>query len=358
MAANSPKISILLPSLNVRSFLEPRVDSLLKQTFTDWEAIVLDSHSTDGTWEYFQAVARVDPRFRLNQVPREGVYAAINRGLALSAGEFVYIATCDDTMAPEFLAQMMGALVRCPEAGVAVCDCLFINRDGNELRPEDMTDQLSRRQVSNLLKSGSVRTSLPSIKLDHINYRPPPHDCFLHFNGRSVYFSLTQLLIRTSSAKAAGVFETNLSSAADFRWLVRLTSLTGSIHLPKRFATWRFHGDQVSLRRDKARLSDMAKMCESILPEIRQRHPGLLTDSDCKLLLLPYKILLAHCLIGRVRYWLRGFAHLCATFVKHPFMTLRILYRSGFRKGVVRNFVIASTLQRKGIVPRKLDTVS
>ena len=358
MAANSPKISILLPSLNVRSFLEPRIESLLKQTLSDWEAIVLDSHSTDGTWEYFEAVARADSRFRLNQVPLEGVYAAINRGLALSAGEFVYIATCDDTMAPEFLAQMMGALGGCPEAGVAVCDCLFINRDGNELRPNDMTDQLSRRQIRNLLKSGNVRASLPSIKLRDTNYRPSPHDCLLHFNGRSVYFSLTQLLIRTASAKAAGVFETNLSSAADFRWLVRLTSLTGSVHLPKRLATWRFHGDQVSLRRDNSRLGDMAKMCESILPAIRQRHPGLLTDSDCKLLLLPYKILLAHSVIGRVGYWLRGFAHLCATFIRHPLTTLRILHRCAFRKGVVRNFVIASTLQRKEIVPRNLDTFS
>jgi glycosyltransferase involved in cell wall biosynthesis len=358
MPGNSPKVSLLLPSLNARRFIEPRVDSLLNQTFTDWEAIVLDSQSTDGTWEYFESVARVDSRLRLNQVPREGVYAAINRGLELAAGEFVYIATCDDTMAPDFLAQMIEALVGCPEAGVAVCDCLFINQNGNELQPEDMTDRLSKRQIRNLLRSGTVRTSLPSIKLRHINYRPPPHDCLLHFNGRSVYFSLTQLLVRTASAKAAGVFETDLSSAADFRWLVRLTSLTGSVHLPKRLATWRFHGDQVSLRRDNTRLGDMAKMCTSVLPAIRQRYPGLLTDSDCKLLLLPSKILLAHSVIRRVRYWLRGFAYLCATFVRHPFMSLRILYRCGFRKGVIRNFVITSTLQRKGLVPRDFDLIS
>jgi Glycosyl transferase family 2 len=358
MAANSPKVSILLPSLNVRKFIEPRVDSLLNQTLEDWEAIVLDSQSTDGTWEYFESVARVDSRFRLNQVPREGVYAAINRGFELATGEFVYIATCDDTMAPDFLAWMIEALVGCPEAGVAVCDCFFINQDGNELLPENMAGRLSKRQIRNLLRSGIVRTSLPSGKLRHINYRPSPHDCLLHFNGRSVYFSLTQLLVRTASVKAAGVFETKLSSAADFRWLVRLTSFTGSVHLPKRLATWRFHGDQVSLRRDTTRLEDMAKMCKSILPAIRQRHPGLLTDNDCKLLLLPYKILLARSVIRRVAYWLKGLAHVGAMLVRHPLTTLHILYRSGFRKGVIRNFLIASTLQRKGIIPRNLDKVS
>lgn len=348
MAANSPKVSILLPSLNVRRFVEPRVASLLNQTLNDWEAIVLDSQSTDGTWEYFESIAATDSRFRLNQVPREGVYAAINRGLEISAGEFVYVATCDDTMAPEFLSEMIEALVCCPEASVAVCDCLFINENGNELRPEDMKGRLSKKQIRNLLKSGAVRTSLPSIRLRQINYRPPPHDCLLHFNGRSVYFSLTQLLVRTTAAKAAGAFETNLSSAADFRWLVRLTSLTGSVHVPKKLATWRFHGDQVSLRRDQTRLGDMAKMCESILPEIRQRFPSLLTERDCELLFLPYKILLARSVFRRVRYWLRGLAYLC----RHPFVTLRMFYRSGFRAAMVRNFLIASVMQRRGIVPR------
>src|SRR5436305_15189012 len=105
-AANAPKLSVLLPSLNAREFLEPRVDSLLKQSFTDWEAIVLDSGSADGTWEFFQSAAQRDSRFRLHQIPREGLYAALNRGLELATGDFVHIATCDDSMTPEFLAEM------------------------------------------------------------------------------------------------------------------------------------------------------------------------------------------------------------------------------------------------------------
>jgi glycosyltransferase involved in cell wall biosynthesis len=51
------RVSILLPCLNARQFLEPRIDSLLAQTFRDWEAIILDSHSTDGSWEFFRSVA-------------------------------------------------------------------------------------------------------------------------------------------------------------------------------------------------------------------------------------------------------------------------------------------------------------
>src|SRR6202043_3894575 len=137
-------------------------------------------------------------------------------------------------MAPEFLAQMIEALGRCPDAGVAVCDCLFINRNGDELHAQDMITQMSKRQINNLLRSGNVRASLLSIRQRNPNYRPPPHDCLLHFTGRSVYFSLTQLLIRRASAKAAGFFETNVGSATVFGWHSSLTSLTGPIHLPKR----------------------------------------------------------------------------------------------------------------------------
>src|SRR5947209_12841188 len=156
MAEKSPKISILLPALNARRFLEPRVNSLLTQTFSDWEAVVLDSHSTDGTWEYFESVAKTDSRFRLNQIPPEGLYAALNRGLSLATGEFLCIAPCDDTMSPEFLAEMTEALARCPDAGIAACDCLLINQDGLELRAEHLADRLSKRPIKILLRSGEV----------------------------------------------------------------------------------------------------------------------------------------------------------------------------------------------------------
>jgi len=54
--STSPRISILLPWLNARQFLEEQIDSILAQTFTDWEVIVLDSYSDDGSWEFFQVI--------------------------------------------------------------------------------------------------------------------------------------------------------------------------------------------------------------------------------------------------------------------------------------------------------------
>lgn len=351
MPDNTPKVSILLPSLDARKFLQPRVDSLLEQTFANWEAIVLDSQSTDGSWDFFKSVAENDSRFRLHQIPREGLYAALNRGLELARGEFLHIATCDDTMASEFLAEMVDAFARCPEAGIAVCDCLLINQDGHELHARDMASRLSKRRRNNLLRSGTVRTSLPSVRQHNTNYRPPPHDCLLHFTGRSVYFSLTQLLVRTASAKTAGYFETDVGSSADFRWLVRLTSTTGSVHLPKRLATWRFHGDQISLYRDDTRLTRMSEMCQQILPVIRQSHPRLLTPNDCELLLLRYRTSLAKSVIQRVGCWFETLGRLGRLFFEQPLATLQALRRAGFG----RNWVFAIILQKAQLVPRDLD---
>src|SRR5260370_32467873 len=242
----SPKVSILLPSLNAREFLQPRIDSLLNQTFTDWEAIVLDSQSTDGSWEFFQSIASSDSRFRLHQIPREGLYAALNRGLDLATGEFLHVATRADTMAPEFLSEMLRAFSRCPEARIAASDVLLINRNGNELSRKELHGRLTKRAAKNLLNLSHVRAAVPGEIEKNINYRPVPHDCLLHFDGRSVYLSLNQLVVRTSAARAAGRFETAIGSVADFSWLLQLTNSTGPAHVPTKLAMGRYHGNQLS----------------------------------------------------------------------------------------------------------------
>lgn len=85
------------------------MDSILAQTLEEWELIVCDSFSDDGTWEYLQQF-KDDPRVRLYQVPKEGLYAGWNECLKRCRGEYVYIATADDTMAPACLEKMVGAL--------------------------------------------------------------------------------------------------------------------------------------------------------------------------------------------------------------------------------------------------------
>ena len=352
--ADAPKVSILLPSLDAGEFLEPRIDSLLKQTFTDWEAIVLDSQSTDGTWEFFKSVAERDPRFRLHQIPREGLYAALNRGLDLARGEFLHIATADDTEAPEFLNEMLKALASCSEADVAVSDVLLINRDGNELSANDIHGRLSKRAGKNLFSLSVVRTAFPDEVETTINYRPVPHDCLLHFDGRSVYLSLNQLVVRTALAKAAAPFETSVGSVADFGWLLRLTSSTGSVHVPKKLAMWRFHGNQLSLRPDLSRATSRRAAAEAVLRKICDDQPNLLSGNDRAALLLPFKMLETKSPIRRIFLWLVAAGRLVRMFFARPISTFRALARVKFRFGTRRHTLLPMIFQHTGLEAKDL----
>ena len=344
-------VSILLPSLNAREFLEPRVRSLLQQTFTDWEAIVLDSQSDDGTWEYFRSVARTDPRFRLHQIPREGLYAALNRGLDLAGGEFLHIATCDDSMTPDFLAQMQAAFAQCPEAGIAACDVRLISRKGDELSRADLAPHLTKRAVKNLLSLDRVRTAFADERPQNLNYRPVPHDCLLHFDGRSVYFSLNQLLIRTRLARGARSFKTTIGSVADFDWLLRLTSSTGTVHVPEKLAMWRFHGNQLSLQPDESRAASREVAAKAALADLEKKHPGLLNANDQAALLLSLKLESAG-EIFRIFGWFESAIRLGRMLLVRPSATWRALSRERLRFGTRRHTLVPMIFHAIGLEPR------
>ena len=338
------EISILLPSLNQRSFLDERVDSLLKQTFTDWEAIVLDSGSSDGSLEFFQSVAQRDSRFQLYQIPREGLYAALNRGLELATGDFIHIATADDSMVPQFLAEMLDAFARCPEAGIAACDVLLIDRNGNPLTQQELDGKLSKRSARNLLSLDRVRTAFDDSPTK-INFRPVPHDCLLHFDGRSVYLSLNQFLVRTNLAREAAPFDTTIGSVGDFKWLLRLTSATGTVHVPKKLAMWRYHGDQLSMQPDPSRANSRRAAAESALDEISKRNLIPITKNDRAALLLPFEAEQSQSFIGRGVVWLKSLFRLKLMFLQRPVSTMRALFRVRFRFGTRRHTLVPMILE-------------
>ena len=106
-------LSILIPTLNAAEFLEARMNSILNQTYTDWELIICDSYSEDGTWEYFSRF-KGDPRVRMYRVPKEGLYAGWNECLRRARGNYVHIATADDFEEPVFYAELIERLMDAP----------------------------------------------------------------------------------------------------------------------------------------------------------------------------------------------------------------------------------------------------
>ncbi len=228
----APLVSICLPNLNGRAFLEERMETILAQTFADWELIVCDSYSDDGSWEFFRKFAG-DPRVRLHQVPGEGMYAGWNECLHRARGEYVCFAPSDDTAQPQLLEQLLAPLRRLPEVSVAVCDYQTIDENGQSINMP--LENSPRLFLGEWMTKPCLRPRLTEFVL---------HCCF-----NTIWVTMTAVLFRRSLLEKIGLFRTDRGSVADLEWTLRATLATDVAFVPGRFATWRVHGNQATPRR-------------------------------------------------------------------------------------------------------------
>lgn len=107
------KVSIIIPIYNRVHLISETLESIRDQTYTNWECIIVDDHSTDGTFELLSELARKDSKIRVYLKPDhlpKGPSASRNYGLSLAEGEFINWFDSDDLMHPEKLAKDLVAL--------------------------------------------------------------------------------------------------------------------------------------------------------------------------------------------------------------------------------------------------------
>ena len=112
----TPFFSIIIPVYNVAPYLRECLDSVLAQTFTDWEAICVDDGSTDGGGKILDAYAEKDTRFKVMHQKNEGVSAARNIALEMAIGEWVTFLDADDKIHAERLKTLF--VIACSHEGV------------------------------------------------------------------------------------------------------------------------------------------------------------------------------------------------------------------------------------------------
>jgi glycosyltransferase involved in cell wall biosynthesis len=256
-----PRVSILLPNLNHRPYIEERLATIYAQTFTDWELIVADSHSTDGAWEILKAAAAANPRIHAAQTPQDGPYPNWNRCLERARGDLVYIATSDDTMAPDCLAKLVAALDANPDCDIAQCCLHAIDAQGAIIPGWWRLTGLARFLGDDYLRP-------------HI--RRAPYDGVLHAGMHTIYHSITQLLIRKNVFNKTGPFSTNFGAGGDFCWGMKVGFVCNIVHVPDFLATWRIHADQASFayRESAAERELMTRMVDEALAARPAEYPS------------------------------------------------------------------------------------
>ena len=145
MAKALPMISIGMPVYNGEEYLAAALDSVLAQTWTDWELILRDNASTDNTAAICQAYAARDSRIRYERATQnEGGIRNHNRTFALARGTYFKWWAADDLCAPTFLACCLAALEADPTAAIAYTRVEKIDSEGRILQHfADMPTHLS-----------------------------------------------------------------------------------------------------------------------------------------------------------------------------------------------------------------------
>ncbi|MFN3402536.1 MAG: glycosyltransferase family 2 protein [Cytophagaceae bacterium] len=126
-----PAISIILPFYNPGKLLEAAINSILCQSFHDWELILIDNNSSDGSTGFAEQISLSDNRIKLIQENRQGIAYALNAGLAVAKGKYIGRMDADDLSHPERIRKQYDFLEMNMDIDVVSCKTHFHSEHDN-----------------------------------------------------------------------------------------------------------------------------------------------------------------------------------------------------------------------------------
>ena len=239
--------TVIIPTYQHASFLPDALDSVLRQTYTPVEVIVVDDGSTDGTRDVVRAgYATVVYVHQQNQ----GLSAARNAGMARARGDVITFLDSDDLLAPAALERRVEALASHPDAGWVYSD-LFVTDECGEIR-----------QRCSELFGWSAR------RLDGMIF-----DELLLGN----FIPIHAATFRRECVARAGAFDTTLRSAEDYEFLLRVARGSPATHLDEPLGSYRRRPESMSSDRlgmAQAMLRVMARLEHDYPEQVRARAAG------------------------------------------------------------------------------------
>lgn len=209
-------ISVVVPAYNSQSTIIETINSVLEQTFTDFELIVINDGSTDRTLELLSEVK--DARLKVYSYPNGGLPAARNQGIVRARGEFISFIDADDLWTSDKLELQLQALQKNPQAGVAYSWTICMGNNGNSFHP-GVSESFQGNVYPNLLVGNFIASG-------------------------------SNVLIRKEAIESVGNFDESLKSCEDWDYWLRLAPKWEFVVVPKPQIIYRLSSGAMSSKLD------------------------------------------------------------------------------------------------------------
>lgn len=265
-------VSVCIPTYNRAHYLQGAIESVLTQTYHEFEIIVSDNASTDGT----EALVRSFRDLRIRYLRNErnvGGPANWVRAVSAASGTYCVIIGDDDRWEPTFLERLTAPLDQHPDVDVAFSDHWIVDADGRV-----------QAGVSDAYSTAYGRATLP----------PGKHCPFVDLAIRMQALLTTAALIRRERMLAVGALDARAGLVLDYYLFAQLALAGGgAFYVPERLAHYRVHAQGASATQQARLWQDMEWVCAELIgsvpsprhvKEIRRRWAGALASKGSSLL--------------------------------------------------------------------------
>ena len=213
-------VSVLIPTYNYARFLDEAIQSVLNQTYQNFELIIVDNDSKDNTEEVVTKYL-VDPRVSYHRNPRNlGLVANWNRCVHFAKGEFVKFLMADDKFRPELLDEFVDVMLRYPSVSLVTSNSEIFGARSKPRISNFIGLQSGKEMIFRCLKAGSG------------NLIGEP----------------TTVMLRKSSLDRAGQFKSDFTCLVDLNMWLRILDSGDAYFIAKSLSYFRVHNDQYSAK--------------------------------------------------------------------------------------------------------------
>ncbi|MBD2260572.1 glycosyltransferase [Pseudanabaena sp. FACHB-2040] len=237
-----PTVSVLMPVYNGSDYLQESIDSILNQTYSDFEFVIIDDCSTDNTWEILNFNAQRDHRIKLLQNPENlGLIKTLNKGIKAAQGKYIARQDADDISLPERLEREVEVLDRQP-------DCILVSSNIQVIKG-------SNKKIIEIMRKACKPELLP---------------WYLLFYNRIGGHS--QVMYRQDVVVAMGGYSEVRPHVEDYELWCRF-SRTGKmmVIIPEIFLTYRRHGQSISAKKSKEQESNRYKQVKENIDHLTEK---------------------------------------------------------------------------------------